>query len=85
MSQPTSPPGAAIPGAWSPLTQPVFRNLWLAVLVGNIGTWIHDVSAACNKRLGGGDAGRAQPKHRDPLARKRCDANHARNLTQLVW
>jgi MFS family permease len=24
----------------------VFRNLWLAILVGNIGTWIHDVAAA---------------------------------------
>jgi MFS family permease len=46
MSRSTSLPGAGIPGAWSPLAQPVFRNLWLAVLVGNIGTWIHDVSAA---------------------------------------
>ncbi len=34
------------PGAWSPLTQPVFRRMWLAVLASNIGTWIHDVSAA---------------------------------------
>jgi MFS family permease len=33
-------------GAWSPLSQPVFRRLWLAVLASNIGTWVHDVSAA---------------------------------------
>lgn len=44
---PSSPsPNAVAPGAWSPLTQPTFRSLWLAVLVSNIGTWIHDVSAA---------------------------------------
>jgi len=30
---------------WSPLGQPTFRSLWLAILVGNIGTWIHDVAA----------------------------------------
>jgi len=33
-------------GPWSPLGQPSFRALWLAILVGNIGTWIHDVAAA---------------------------------------
>lgn len=33
-------------GAWSPLREPTFRALWIAVLVGNIGTWIHDVAAA---------------------------------------
>ncbi len=46
MSPSPSPPSAIAPGPWSPLTQPVFRNLWLAILVGNIGTWIHDVAAA---------------------------------------
>ena len=46
MNTTTSPPNAASPGAWSPLTQPTFRMMWLAVLIGNIGTWIHDVSAA---------------------------------------
>lgn len=46
MSQPAIAPSALPPGAWSPMTQPVFRRMWLAVLVGNIGTWIHDVSAA---------------------------------------
>ncbi|WP_257385468.1 MFS transporter [Tahibacter caeni] len=33
-------------GAWAPLRHPTFRSLWLAILVGNIGTWIHDVAAA---------------------------------------
>ncbi len=33
-------------GAWTPLSHPTFRSLWLAVLVSNIGTWIHDVAAA---------------------------------------
>lgn len=41
-----SPQQASAPGPWSPLAQPAFRNLWLAILVGNIGTWIHDVAAA---------------------------------------
>jgi MFS family permease len=36
---------APAPSAWSPLANPVFRALWLAILVGNIGTWIHDVAA----------------------------------------
>ncbi|HUD41691.1 MAG TPA: MFS transporter [Dokdonella sp.] len=34
------------PGAWAPLGQPTFRALWLAILAGNIGTWMHDVAAA---------------------------------------
>jgi len=42
-SSPASPPAA---GPWSPLTQPTFRMLWLAILAGNIGTWVHDVAAA---------------------------------------
>ncbi|MGO3128254.1 MAG: MFS transporter [Luteimonas sp.] len=46
MSTPFPGPAAVAPGPWSPLTQPTFRNLWLAILVGNIGTWIHDVGAA---------------------------------------
>ena len=39
-------PGSAEPGAWAPLAEPTFRALWLAFLVGNIGTWVHDVAAA---------------------------------------
>ncbi|TAK56513.1 MAG: MFS transporter [Gammaproteobacteria bacterium] len=30
---------------WSPLRLRVFRNLWVATLVSNIGTWMHDVGA----------------------------------------
>jgi MFS family permease len=33
-------------GAWAPLGQPTFRALWLAILAGNIGTWVHDTAAA---------------------------------------
>lgn len=40
----SSPPPA--PGPWAPLAQPTFRALWLAILVSNIGSWIHDVAAA---------------------------------------
>jgi MFS family permease len=41
------PSAAALPpGPWSPLRQPVFRSLWLAIVIGNIGTWMHDVAAA---------------------------------------
>lgn len=32
--------------AWSPLRQPVFRALWIATAVSNIGTWMHDVGAS---------------------------------------
>ena len=30
---------------WSPLRNTLFRNLWIASIVGNIGTWMHDVGA----------------------------------------
>jgi len=33
-------------GPWSPLRVPTFRAMWLAILAGNIGTWMHDVAAA---------------------------------------
>ncbi|MEV6301690.1 MFS transporter [Actinoplanes sp. NPDC051861] len=32
-------------GAWTPLRIPVFRMLWLAVLAGNVGTWMQTVGA----------------------------------------
>lgn len=32
--------------AWSPLKQSVFRALWIATLVSNVGTWIQNVGAA---------------------------------------
>jgi MFS family permease len=30
---------------WAPLRQPVFRMLWIAVLAGNVGTWMQTVGA----------------------------------------
>ncbi len=33
-------------GNWAPLRQPVFRALWTAALVSNIGTWMQDVGAS---------------------------------------
>jgi MFS family permease len=32
--------------AWSPLRRPLYRSLWLAALASNVGTWMHDTSAA---------------------------------------
>src|SRR5262249_16032863 len=32
--------------AWAPLSHPVFRALWIASLVSNIGTWMQNVGAA---------------------------------------
>lgn len=46
MNQFTQQPAPDSSGPWVPLTQAPFRNLWLAILVANIGTWIHDVAAA---------------------------------------
>ena len=31
--------------AWSPLSQPLFRSLWIATVISNVGTWIHEVGA----------------------------------------
>ena len=31
--------------AWSPLRNALFRSLWIATIVSNIGTWMHDVGA----------------------------------------
>jgi len=33
------------PSAWQPLSQPLFRALWIATVVSNVGTWIHEVGA----------------------------------------
>src|SRR5260370_34719592 len=32
--------------AWSPLRESVFRALWIATVVSNIGTWMQDVGEA---------------------------------------
>ncbi len=34
------------PSAWEPLRQPVFRALWIATVVSNVGTWMQNVGAA---------------------------------------
>ena len=31
---------------WSPLRAPVFRALWIATVVSNIGTWMQNIGAA---------------------------------------
>jgi MFS family permease len=33
------------PGAWTPLQTALFRNLWIATIVSNVGTWMQDVGA----------------------------------------
>jgi MFS family permease len=40
-----SPTAAAEPSAWAPLRIAAFRSLWLALLAGNIGTWMQTVGA----------------------------------------
>ena len=32
-------------GAWYPLRNRTFRALWIAMLISNIGTWMHDIGA----------------------------------------
>ena len=38
-----SPPGIS---AWSPLRQPLFRSIWIATVVSNVGTWMQSVGVA---------------------------------------
>src|SRR5216110_3147570 len=35
----------AVPGAWAPLKSGLFRGLWIATIVSNVGTWMQDVGA----------------------------------------
>jgi MFS family permease len=37
--------GLTFVGPWAPLAQPLFRNLWLASLGSNVGTWLQNVAA----------------------------------------
>jgi MFS family permease len=48
LAQPnTAPPlGPEHASPWSPLRQPVFRALWIASVVSNVGTWMQNVGAA---------------------------------------
>lgn len=36
---------AAASSVWGPLSDGVFRSIWIAALISNVGTWMHDVSA----------------------------------------
>lgn len=38
----TNPASAVEP----PLARPIFQSLWIATIVCNVGTWMHDVGAA---------------------------------------
>ncbi len=37
---------SSTPTSWAPLRHPVFRALWIATAVSNVGTWMHDMGAA---------------------------------------
>lgn len=39
------PQPPAPPTAWTPLSHPLFRTLWIASVASNIGTWMHNVGA----------------------------------------
>jgi MFS family permease len=45
VTQPAPKPSAAPEGPWAPLRNHVYRSLWIAVLVSNIGTWMQTVGA----------------------------------------
>src|SRR5437762_4524089 len=38
-------PADVAPSAWSPLQNGLFRSLWIATIVSNVGTWMQDVGA----------------------------------------
>jgi hypothetical protein len=42
MAEPSSVDPAPTP---SPLSFPMFRALWIATVISNVGTWMHDVGA----------------------------------------
>jgi MFS family permease len=42
---PASQPSRVALSPWSPLQTALFRNLWIATIVSNIGTWMQDVGA----------------------------------------
>ncbi|MCC5794559.1 MAG: MFS transporter [Chromatiales bacterium] len=43
---PETPPASPAGSALAPLRRPVFRALWLALVVSSLGSWMHDVGAA---------------------------------------
>lgn len=44
-STPGSPPSPTLRSPWSPLQNALFRNLWIATIVSNVGSWMQDVGA----------------------------------------
>ena len=40
-----APPAPASASAWSPLQQSLFRSLWIATIVSNVGSWMQDVGS----------------------------------------
>src|ERR1700693_1002987 len=42
---PAPAPPAAAHSPWSPLQNTLFRSLWIATIVSNVGTWMQDVGA----------------------------------------
>jgi len=45
-STPGQEPAATVPpSAWSPLRHTLFRSVWIATIVSNVGTWMQDVGA----------------------------------------
>lgn len=45
MSETSPMPARVAPSAWSPLQNGLFRSLWIASIVSNIGSWMQDVGA----------------------------------------
>lgn len=41
-----TPAGYENPAAWSPLRSPMFRALWIASVISNLGTWMQNIGAA---------------------------------------
>src|ERR1044072_3654224 len=42
-ADPVSKLGQEVVSPWSPLAEPIFRALWIAIVASNIGTWMEDV------------------------------------------
>ena len=45
IESPGSPPTSSVTSAWSPLQNGLFRSLWIATIVSNVGSWMQDVGA----------------------------------------
>src|SRR5215471_19398007 len=45
IESPGSQPTSSVTSAWSPLQSALFRSLWIATIVSNVGSWMQDVGA----------------------------------------